>query len=326
MAKMKICIDAGHYGKYNRSPANRAYYESERMWKLHLLQKKYLEEYGFEVILTRTNQSKDKTLFSRGSMSKGCVLFISDHSNAVGSNVNESVDYPVVYVPLNGSGNVIGEKLAKCIERVMGTAQRGRTASRTGRSGEYYGVIRGAVAVGTPGLILEHSFHTNTRSAYWLMDDGNLDRLAKAEADVIAEHFGVKMDKTDNDKVVTSPNTTANSTSKKLVVDGIWGPATTRRAQEVFGTPVDGIISNQIVDYKKYFPGILDSTADWDEEARGGSALVKAIQRKVDVEDDGYLGQDTARGMQRYFGTPVDGRFDKPSVLIKAFQNWLNMQ
>lgn len=322
MAKMKICIDAGHYGKYNRSPANKAYYESERMWKLHLLQKKYLEEYGFEVILTRTNQSKDKQLFVRGSMSRGCVLFISDHSNAVGGNVNESVDYPVVYVPLNGSGSDIGEKLAKCIEKTMGTAQKGRIASRKGDSGEYYGVIRGAVSVGTPGLILEHSFHTNTRSAYWLMDDNNLEMLAKAEADVIAEHFGVKMDKTDESATGGSTITSVN----KLKVDGIWGPATTKRAQEVFGTPVDGIISNQITAYKKYFPGILDETVDWDEEARGGSALVKAIQRKVDVEDDGYLGQDTARAMQRFFGTPVDGRFDKPSELIKAFQNWLNKQ
>ena len=39
---IKICIDPGHYGKYNRCPSIPAYYESEVMWKLHLLQKKYL--------------------------------------------------------------------------------------------------------------------------------------------------------------------------------------------------------------------------------------------------------------------------------------------
>ncbi len=50
---MKICLDAGHYGKYNQSPANKAYYESEAMWELHLLQKKHLESYGFEVVTTR---------------------------------------------------------------------------------------------------------------------------------------------------------------------------------------------------------------------------------------------------------------------------------
>ena len=40
---VKICIDAGHYGRYNRSPAVSGYYESDMTWKLHLLQKKYLD-------------------------------------------------------------------------------------------------------------------------------------------------------------------------------------------------------------------------------------------------------------------------------------------
>jgi N-acetylmuramoyl-L-alanine amidase len=55
MAKIKICLDAGHYGKYNRSPAVKEYYESDMNWKLHNMLKKYLEEYGFEVIQTRAN-------------------------------------------------------------------------------------------------------------------------------------------------------------------------------------------------------------------------------------------------------------------------------
>lgn len=191
---IKICIDAGHFGKYNQSPANKKYYESEAMWKLHLLQKKYLEQYGIEVVLTRTTQEKDLALASRGKKSKGCNLFISDHSNAVGSGVNESVDYPVVYVPLNGEGNELGQKLADCICSVMGTSQKGRIATRKGSSGgEYYGVIRGAVSVGTVGMILEHSFHTNTKSTKWLLNDSNLDKLAKAEAKVIAEFFGAKL-------------------------------------------------------------------------------------------------------------------------------------
>ena len=81
----KICIDPGHYGKYNRSPGVPAYYESEVMWKLANLQKKYLEEMGHTVILTRTNPNKDLDLIARGKKSKGCDLFISDHRNAVGN-------------------------------------------------------------------------------------------------------------------------------------------------------------------------------------------------------------------------------------------------
>jgi N-acetylmuramoyl-L-alanine amidase len=192
MAKIKICLDAGHYGKYNRSPADKAYYESEMNWKLHNLLKKYLEQYGFEVVQTRPDQAKDLAVTTRGKKAAGCNLFLSIHSNAVGSGVNESVDYPVVYVPLNGSGNEIGKKLADCITSVMGTKQPGRISTRKGISGDYYGVIRGAVSVGVPGLILEHSFHTNTRSTKWLLDDSNLDKMARAEADVIAAHFGLE--------------------------------------------------------------------------------------------------------------------------------------
>lgn len=195
MSKFKICLDAGHYGKYNQSPAVKTYYESDMNWKLQNLLRKYLEQYGIEVTQTRSNQKTDLGLFSRGQKAKGCDLFLSIHSNAVGSGVNESVDYPVVYVPLNGSGSEIGKKLAECIEKTMGTKQDGRIATRKGNNGDYYGVIRGAVSVGVPGLILEHSFHTNTKMTKWLLNDANLDKLAKAEADVIAAHYGIEAPK-----------------------------------------------------------------------------------------------------------------------------------
>lgn len=193
MSKIKICLDAGHYGKYNQSPAVKSYYESDMNWKLHLLLKKYLEEYGVAVVLTRSKQATDMGLKARGMASKGCDLFLSIHSNAVGREVNESIDYPVVYVPLNGSGDKIGKKLAECIASTMGTTQKGKAVSRKGSGNwDYYGVINGAVAVGTPGLILEHSFHTNTKMTKWLLDDSNLDKLAQAEAKVLADYYGLK--------------------------------------------------------------------------------------------------------------------------------------
>lgn len=165
-------------------------------WKLHLMLKKYLEEYGIEVITTRATQATELGLQARGKKAKGCDLFLSIHSNAVGSSVNESVDYPVVYVPINGSGDELGKKLSKCIQSVMGTKQAGNCWSKKGSGNwDYYGVIYGAVAVGVTGLILEHSFHTNTRATKWLMDDSNLDKMARAEAEVIATHYGLQKPK-----------------------------------------------------------------------------------------------------------------------------------
>lgn len=193
MAKVKICLDAGHYGKYyNQSPANTKYYESEMMWKLHLLLKKHLEAYGIEVITTRSGIDKDLDLTARGKTAKGCDLFLSLHSNAVGDKVNEKVDYPIALVPISGNGDELGKKLADCVQKTMGTQQAGRIEARRGSNGDYYGVIRGATAIGVVGIILEHSFHTNTKAVNWLMQASNLEKLAQAEAAVIAAHFGVQ--------------------------------------------------------------------------------------------------------------------------------------
>ena len=183
-----VCIDAGHYGKRNRSPVVPEYYESEMNWKLQNYQKEELEKYGIKVITTRKDQKKDLALMSRGKASQDCDLFLSVHSNACDT---ESVDRVVVIVQLDGRGDMLGALLAQCIRDVMQTNDPYKVATRKGISGEYYGVLRGAAQVGTVGMILEHSFHTNTRAAKWLLVDENLRKLAKAEAKVIAEYFGV---------------------------------------------------------------------------------------------------------------------------------------
>lgn len=190
---IKIHLDAGHYGKVNKSPVNKNYTEAERMWKLHLLLKKHLEEYGFIVTQTRTDQKKDMPVYDRGLSAKGCDLFISLHSNAVSGSKNEYVDYPVVFVPISGKVNALGKSFAECIAKVMGTNQKAQCKSKKldGKY-DYYGVIRGSAAVGVPGILPEHSFHTNKRIADWLMNDDNLEKLAKAEAEVIANYYGVK--------------------------------------------------------------------------------------------------------------------------------------
>lgn len=224
---IKICIDAGHYGKYNRSPAVPQYYESDMVWKLHLLQKRFLEEYeGVEVITTRQNQATDRSLYERGAASKGCALFISDHSNAVGNGVNESVDYVAVYHLVDDTTTTaddiskeIASRLAPVIAGVMGTKQGGRIVTRKSdgdRNGDgilndnYYGVLHGARMVNTPGLILEHSFHTNTSMTKWLLDDSNLEKLARAEADALAEYFHLTK------KGTAAPVTTSGTQATEL--------------------------------------------------------------------------------------------------------------
>ena len=202
-----VCLDAGHYGKYNRSPAVPEYYESEMNWKLHNYLATELEGYGIQVKKTRAVQADDLSLYNRGAASKGCDLFLSIHSNAVGSRVDESVDYVRLYhltddksTTVDDQSKEVAKLLLPAIVDLMEPKQGGHITTRkstydSNGDGEmndnYYGVLNGARMVGTAGIILEHSFHTNTRMTKWLLEDSNLRKLAKAEAKVLAEYFGM---------------------------------------------------------------------------------------------------------------------------------------
>lgn len=201
-AKPIVCLDAGHYGKYNRSPVVPAYYESVMNWALHNYLARELEARGIQVKKTRASQAKDLALSARGKASAGCDLFISIHSNACGT---ENVDRPVAIYLVDDDCGAIDEQsrqmaalLAETVAEIMETKGKAQTLSKKAdfdrdKDGklddEYYGVLRGCHEVGTAGIILEHSFHTNTRAAKWLMQDDNLQALAKAEAAAIAAWF-----------------------------------------------------------------------------------------------------------------------------------------
>ena len=196
-----VCVDAGHYGKYNRSPVVPAYYESEMNWKLAHLLDAELTRYGIEVWHTRKDLNKDMALEDRGKASSGADLFLSLHSNAAG---DESAKYVLgIYQGDDNCGemdeqsNAFSGILAKAVGGVMGLPYKTWTsASSQDRDGngykdDYYGVLRGAHTVHTPGVIIEHGFHTHAATAKWLLVEENLRKLAVAEAATIAEWFDV---------------------------------------------------------------------------------------------------------------------------------------
>ncbi len=210
MGKIKICLDAGHAGKYNQSPIVKSFYESDVNWKLHNLLAKKLEEYGIEVIKTRSKKDVDMELTARGKKAKGCDLFISMHVNAADS---ASANYVLgIYMVDDDCGQIdeqskkVAKLLADCVADVMGAKAQTWTKESSGdRDGDghrddYYGVLRGAHSVGTASIILEHGFYTNKAQAEFLLIDSNLDKIAEAEAKAIADYFGVKKEET---KMVT---------------------------------------------------------------------------------------------------------------------------
>lgn len=110
-----------------------------------------------------------------------------------------------------------------------------------------------------------------------------------------------------------------------LTVDGLWGKDTTRGLQTYLGTSVDGIVSQQYAAYRASNPGLLSSSWEWVKKPKsGGSEVIRALQRKLGVNPDGYVGPNTIKALQRKLGTGVDGKVSKPSAMVKALQRALN--
>lgn len=103
----------------------------------------------------------------------------------------------------------------------------------------------------------------------------------------------------------------------KLAVDGEFGAATTRALQKLLGTPQDGRISGQWPPHREYHPALL--TVDYDDD---GSQLVRALQKRLGVAVDGYLGPETIRAWQKRLGVTADGYLG--SATAKAIQKALN--
>jgi len=89
------------------------------------------------------------------------------------------------------------------------------------------------------------------------------------------------------------------SGSSALVVDGKFGPATTRALQGWVGVSQDGSLSR---------------------------ADVRALQSKIGAEADGYIGPETTRKLQIAVGASQDGSrdFRYDSGTVKSLQTYLN--
>ena len=118
-------------------------------------------------------------------------------------------------------------------------------------------------------------------------------------------------------------------TGDGLTVDGLWGPATTKRLQEIFGLEVTGLVRGQIMDYRSLNPGLRSGWQWLDRSVAQGDALIKALQQWAGLTGDavdGLLGYDTIRALQRKLGTHPDGIVSRPSKMVKALQQWCNTQ
>lgn len=117
----------------------------------------------------------------------------------------------------------------------------------------------------------------------------------------------------------SQPNGGTNQPQQNmLAIDGSWGPATTRRLQEVLDTAgKDGVISGQIKNRaNRNIPSV--------QFGRGGSNVIRALQNKLGAESDGNFGPGTCKKLQQRMGTIQDGEISAVSDCVKAMQRRLN--
>ncbi|PVU82033.1 hypothetical protein DDP54_02300 [Cellulomonas sp. WB94] len=112
-----------------------------------------------------------------------------------------------------------------------------------------------------------------------------------------------------------------------LEVDGFWGSATTTRAQVVLGLPPDGQVRFQFKNNKQ------DAmTTGWvfDFVPGQGSPLITRMQEIMAAAGqyqgtvDGVAGPEFSKGLQRRFGTAVDGTLPAKSPAVMALQRALS--
>ena len=118
------------------------------------------------------------------------------------------------------------------------------------------------------------------------------------------------------------PEPTPEPKPGKLDVDGIFGPMSVSAMQKWLGSIVDGVISDQVMSMRKYYRSVTAV-----EFGTGGSLCIRKLQSKVGSSQDGYLGPDTVKALQRFlnkqgFKIDVDGYWGEETS--KAFQNYLN--
>lgn len=108
----------------------------------------------------------------------------------------------------------------------------------------------------------------------------------------------------------------------KIDTDGIVGYKTIAKWQKIMGTPIDGEISGQKRSLKRFH---LAFTKAGIWYADGGSMLIEAVQKAVGFAStavDGQLGPITIKAVQKRLGVDPDGYFGEKTA--KALQEKLN--
>lgn len=119
----------------------------------------------------------------------------------------------------------------------------------------------------------------------------------------------------------SAPPATPKRASKTIAIDGYFGRESIRALQTRLGTIADGVISSQPATNKTHVPNAGNGW-EWVAHGAKGSTCIKAWQKRVGANPDGYFGRETVIKTQQFLGVPADGYAGTQTMT--AWQTWLN--
>ena len=223
--------------------------------------------------------------------------------------------YGLTEVAEHATMNALWKELAKG-DRIaillMGSKLGGKNKIRWTGSGHFIAVTGYKKKDGLHYVYVKDSASTSKSRNGWITYEGNIRNAC-------LKCWSGKLNG-------TLADTAANEVVKvdgQLVVDGIGGTATVAYTQKYFGVTVSGVVYGQNADYAMYYPALTAV-----EYGKGGSAVVKKIQKWCGIQQDGIWGKGTSAALQnklkkkKYYKGIVDGIFGAMSMT--AWQNYLN--
>ena len=203
-----LAIDPGHGGTSIGTAMNGVGEKEYTLRLAQLLKKKLEAKGGFKVCLTRTGDSTME-VYERGvyANSVNADALISLHFDG---SANTSEHGVTVYTSVISSYamTTLGASVTSALSKATGLANNGvRRRSDTagyywnferqwdikdpslGVMSDYYGIPTWAAKFGIPSMIIEHGFMSNAGDRAILSKGDTLEKMAQAEADVLASYY-----------------------------------------------------------------------------------------------------------------------------------------
>ena len=100
--------------------------------------------------------------------------------------------------------------------------------------------------------------------------------------------------------------------------NGVWEKYRSRST--ILGWVDMRVVLARMIDNGKWTPGTIPITS---VQTTASGKAVTTTDRQDALDQDGDRGPATNARWQQVFGTPIDGRIDRPSLCVEVFQKWL---